>query len=202
MKNKLKLIEKKKIKTMKVIFAQGNPGEEYSQTRHNIGFYILDSFVGNLKLKWVNKPKLQAKLAKTSLNGSEVLFIKPDTFYNQTGSSIQKIINFYKLDQEQDLLVIHDDIDLPFGTIRTRQQGSDAGNKGLKSIINQIGPTFYRIRVGTSNELRSKIDEADFVLRHFTKDEQDKLVADIIPHSIELIKQFTEDNLKIDSQKL
>lgn len=187
---------------MKIIVAQGNPGFKYRKTRHNVGFGILDSLNKTLGLKWVNKPKFNAKLAEASINGSEVVFIKPETFYNQTGQTVKKFIDYYKLEPSQDLLVIHDDIDLPFGTIRIRQNGSDGGNKGLKSIISQIGPDFSRVRVGTSNQLRSQLDEASFVLLNFEKSESEKLKKDISPYVFNLIEQFCEDRLTIDSVKL
>jgi PTH1 family peptidyl-tRNA hydrolase len=111
---------------MKIIFAQGNPEPDYANTRHNIGFTVLNELSEQLKLKWNGSSKFHAQIAEASISGEKVLLVKPTTFYNDTGASIRKIVDFYKLDPSHELLVIHDDLALAFGVIRIRSEGSDA----------------------------------------------------------------------------
>lgn len=160
---------------MKIIIAQGNPGPDYKTTRHNIGFLIVDSFAEKHETSFKNKPKFHAEIAELTVDGEKVLLVKPVTFYNETGRSVRALVDFYKADTANDLLVIHDDLALPFGTIRTRQQGSDAGNNGIKSINAAVGENYHRIRIGILNDLRDRMPDADFVLSHFTSEEQTTL---------------------------
>jgi PTH1 family peptidyl-tRNA hydrolase len=162
---------------MKVIFAQGNPGNEFASTRHNVGFYIIDRFAGLQGATFAPKPKFHAEIADTAINGEKVLLIKPTTYYNETGRSARALVDFYKLDPSSDLLVIHDDLALPFGVIRTRPSGSDAGNNGIKSLNAHLGERYGRIRVGIYNDLRDRIPDADFVLGKFTSEETERLPA-------------------------
>src|SRR4051812_44656762 len=119
---------------MKVIFAQGNPGNEYTTTRHNVGFFMLDRYARDNGGEFIKKAKFHADIAELSINSEKVLIVKPTTFYNDTGQSARLLIDFYKLDPSTDFLVIHDDLALPLGTVRTRDKGSDAGNNGIKSL--------------------------------------------------------------------
>lgn len=156
---------------MKIIFAQGNPGTKYAQSRHNTGFFLLDSYASSRGLIWIAKKKFNADIIETTVEGEKVLLVKPTTFYNDTGLSARLLIDFYSIEPSEDLIVIHDDLALPLGTIRTRKQGSDAGNNGIKSINQHIGQDYSRIRVGIWNELRDRMDDVAFVLGNFSKDE-------------------------------
>jgi len=187
---------------MKIILAQGNPGTDYTQTRHNIGFSVIDSLALKYEAEWINKPKFQAYLTQINIDGEKVLLVKPNTFYNETGASARKLIDFYKLAPATDLLVIHDDLALPFSTIRVRNQGSDAGNNGIKSINSHLDENYTRIRIGIDNEFREKAGDTDFVLANFRNGESRQIKKSIIPQSIELIEQFCSNNLKITSHKL
>lgn len=188
---------------MKVIFAQGNPEPDYANTRHNIGFTILNEIAEKLELKWANSAKFSANLAETTVSGEKVLFIKPTTFYNETGASIRKIVDFYKLDPITNLLIVHDDLALPFGTIRVREQGSDGGNNGIKSINTHLDLNYSRIRIGTNSEMRVKMNnDADFVTSKFSADEKELLAEKIIPQAIELINKFCAGDLEITSHKI
>lgn len=185
---------------MKIIFAQGNPDTKYDGTRHNIGFYLVDAFVHSHGDTWVDKSKFSAKVSELTIDGEKVLFVKPSTYYNETGQSARAIIDFYKLDPSTDMLVIHDELALPFGTIRIRSRGSDAGNNGIKSLNAHIGEEYYRIRVGVSNDHRSS-DDAAFVLERFNSEEADHLEA--ISKSVnDLINQFIVDTLEHSSSSL
>ena len=133
---------------MKVILAQGNPGAEYARTRHNAGFIVLNAIADVSGASWKSANKFNADTAEITLEGEKVLLVKPSTFYNETGRTARAIADFYKLTPAKDMLVLHDEIALPFGAIRVRQRGSDAGNNGIKSLNAHLGPEYWRIRIG------------------------------------------------------
>ena len=187
---------------MKLIFAQGNPEPDYALSRHNVGFLVLNTLASKLGAQWSEKPKFAAFVAETTLAGEKVLLVKPTTYYNETGVSARKLIDFYKLDPMADLLVIHDDLALPFGTLRVREKGSDAGNNGIKSLNAHVGTTYARIRIGTWNERRDHMDDAAFVLARFTPEESNQLKENIAPYTIELIEAFCQGALKVTSHSL
>lgn len=184
---------------MKIIFAQGNPEIKYSQTRHNIGFSLTDAFAADHDTTFQEKTKFFAFIAETSINGEKVLLVKPTTYYNETGRSARALVDFYKIDPQTDLLVVHDDLALPFGTLRTREKGSDAGNNGIKSLNAHIGPAYARLRVGIDNDLRDKIPDADFVLSKFINDEAKMIDSVVEPKVLELIELFIRDDFTISS---
>jgi PTH1 family peptidyl-tRNA hydrolase len=187
---------------MKVIFAQGNPGSQYKNTRHNVGFLVVDTLAAQHRADFIKKPKFHAEIAEVNIADEKVLLVKPSTFYNETGQAARLITDFYKLSAKDDFLVIHDDLALPLGTIRVREKGSDAGNNGIKSLNAHLGTSYSRIRVGIYNELRDRVHDADFVLSGFTKVEADTLASIITPKVIELIDAFCADNLATTSHKL
>lgn len=187
---------------MKIIFAQGNPGQQYDRTRHNIGFYVIDQFAKKHDLKWSDKPKFNCQTTDVTVKGEKLILVKPTTFYNETGVCARKLVDFYNLNTAEDLLVIHDDLALPLGTIRTRPQGSDAGNNGIKSLNSHLGPDYHRIRIGVWNELRDQMDDADFVIGKFSKDEQEQLENDITPHVIRQIEEFGQGPLNPTSHRI
>ena len=158
---------------MKLIVGLGNPGDKYNFTRHNLGFLVLDFYLKVNKINWNAKPRFGAIYTKDG----DTIFIKPQEFYNLSGQSVAKFMNYYKI-TANDVLVICDDFNLEFGKIRYRKSGSAGGNNGLKSVIEQLKTEdFARIRVGTGNtELRKKIGDTEFVLSKFTSDEKAKLV--------------------------
>ncbi len=160
---------------MKIIFAQGNPGAQYEKTRHNIGYILADLLAKKWGIQFSPKSKFHADIAETTRMGEKLLIVKPTTFYNDTGISARSLMDFYKLDPSSDFLVIHDDLTLPFGTLRTREQGRDAGNNGIKSLNAHIGERHKRIRVGVYNPLRDRMHDADFVLGNFSQEEQNAL---------------------------
>lgn len=180
---------------MKIIFAQGNPGAQYTYTRHNVGFLAVDVLAKKWGIEFANKPKFHADIAETNVNGEKILLVKPTTFYNETGQSARAILDFYKADPAQDFLVIHDDLALPFGTIRTREKGSDAGNNGVKSLNAHIGQQHKRIRVGIYNDLRERMHDADFVLSQFSADEKSALPA-IFEQTERFVDAFLNNNFQ------
>jgi PTH1 family peptidyl-tRNA hydrolase len=186
---------------MKLIFAQGNPGREYENSRHNVGFMTIDTFAAGQRAEFINKPKFNAEIAELSIAGDKVLLVKPTTFYNETGIAARKLTYFYKIIPSEDLLVIHDDLALPFGTIRVRKKGSDAGNNGIKSFNTHIGQEYARLRVGIGTENRTN-DDASFVLSNFNSTEGNMLKEKIIPKLNELINDFLAGKLEYTSHAL
>jgi PTH1 family peptidyl-tRNA hydrolase len=160
---------------MKLIFAQGNPGKEYASTRHNVGFFLIDQYAHQYGGEFNLKTKFHAEIAEMTVEGEKVILAKPTTFYNETGRAARALVDFYKLNPAEDFLVIHDDLALPFGTIRTREKGSPAGNNGVKSLSATFGEDYKRLRIGIYNPLRDRIHDADFVLARFTEREKDTL---------------------------
>jgi len=184
---------------MKIIFAQGNPGKQYERTRHNIGFIILDALAEKENGTWRTDAKFKADIADVIINGEKTLLVKPRSFYNETGQVARSIIDFYKLEPSDDFLAIHDELALPFGTIRIREKGSDAGNNGIKSLNTHLGPDYMRIRVGVWNEMRDRMDDAAFVLSVFTSDEASALISTVTPTTIDLIHNFVRGTLQVTS---
>lgn len=133
---------------MKLIVGLGNPGTEYAKTRHNLGWISLDRVGEKAAATWTHKPKFTADVAEFNTNGEKVLLAKPTTYYNLSGQAIRKIKDFYHI-EDSDILVVHDEMALPVGSLRTRQGGSDAGNNGIKSLVEHIGPDFARLRIGS-----------------------------------------------------
>ena len=154
---------------MKLIVGFGNPGNEYNFTRHNFGFLALDFYFKTHNLSWASHEKFSAIYQKVD----DIVFLKPQTFYNNIGDSVLAWAKFYKV-SPKDILVVCDDFNLPFGTIRRRESGSAGGNNGLKSVISALKTEdFPRLRLGTGNdELRQKVGDIDFVLSKFTPEEK------------------------------
>lgn len=187
---------------MKLIFAQGNPEERYAPTRHNVGWQVLDVLAKQENAPWKLDKKHNAFIATTVKSGEKVLFVKPLSYYNETGRVARSLVHFYKCSAAEDLLVIHDDLALPFGTIRTREQGSDAGNNGVKSLNAHLGQDYSRIRIGVWNEHKAHMNDADFVLSSFSQTEQAALTTSIIPAVVAFTDAFIENRLAAQSISL
>ncbi len=158
-----------------LIVGLGNIGKEFDGTRHNIGFFSVDALVKDQGFpEWIVKRDLKCHFTDQNLGDTRVILIKPTTLMNNSGQAVQAVQHFYKITNSQ-TLVVHDELDINFGQIRTRVGGSDAGNNGIKSLIQHIGEDFRRVRIGIKNDLLQKQDSADFVLAKFNKDEQAKL---------------------------
>lgn len=187
---------------MKIILAQGNPGPAYIGTRHNIGWQILDDIASKLTISFRVQTKFFAEIAEATINGEKVLFVKPTTFYNETGRTARALVDFYKLTAPEDIVVIHDDLSLPFGTLRIREKGSDAGNNGIKSITSHIGEYYWRIRVGVWHELRDQTDDVAFVLGKFDRISSQHINDTISPAVWSYIERFCDGTLAVHSQSL
>jgi len=184
---------------MKLIFAQGNPGAQYARTRHNVGFMVLDTLADTESASWQASTKFNATLAELHLEGEKVLLVKPSSFYNETGQVARALVDFYKLDPATDVLAIHDELALPFGTIRIREKGSDAGNNGIKSLNAHLGQNYWRIRVGIWDELRNRMNDADFVLSAFSAQESEALQTLIPKIILPIVKDFLTGSIKSTS---
>lgn len=171
---------------MTLIVGLGNVGKAFEGTRHNCGFIALDAYrQANNFPDWQEKPKFKAYISEDFVAGKKVILAKPTTLYNLSGETVRALKDFYKL-ADSDITVIHDELDLPFGTIREKQGGGTAGNNGLKSITSQIGQEFRRLRVGIKNNQLEKVDPADFVLAKFSATEK-KQLHDIIKAVLEIL---------------
>lgn len=158
-----------------VIVGLGNIGAKYHNTRHNIGFLCVDSFAQAHEFPgWTEKKDFNCYITTANLGESRVILCKPTTFMNKSGEAVKKLLHFYKLSVD-DLTVVHDELDIPFGQIRTRRGGSAAGHNGIKSLIDHIGPDFQRIRIGIEGGKPDKMDASDFVLANFTETESSQL---------------------------
>ncbi len=179
---------------MKLIIGLGNPGEKYAKTRHNVGFMVVDQFAEEQGLTWKEKSKLGAFIAE----GDGYVLAKPTTFMNESGRAVAALKQFYKTDE---ILVIADDIDRDFGSIRTRVGGGHGGNNGLDSIIGSIGDDFARLRVAVQNEHRTRENAADFVLSNFTAEES-KVLSEIIELASDEIDNFLADSFEDKSSSI
>lgn len=160
---------------MKVIFAQGNPGADYTTTRHNVGWRFLNAYAQKNEVQFAPKTKFKADIAEIAVAGEKCLLVKPTTFYNDTGFAARALADFYKLTPE-DFLIVHDELALPLGTLRTRFGGSDAGNNGIKSLNAHLGEETARLRIGIFDAAIPRTALAS-VLGKFTPEESKLLEA-------------------------
>lgn len=158
--------------TTVLLVGLGNPGKEYDGTRHNIGFAAIDHFAKvNDFPAWIDKKDLKCHFSAQTIGDTRVILIKPTTFMNLSGEAAQATASFYKIPAEQ-VAAIYDELDIPFGQIRTRVGGSSAGHNGVKSLIQHIGEGFGRVRVGIGPKVPEQMDTADFVLARFSAEQQ------------------------------
>lgn len=159
---------------MHVIVGLGNPGPQYARTRHNIGFLAVERLAERHGLRFATR-RANAELAEGVIRGQRVVLAKPQTFMNLSGRSVVGLKNWYKLDLAASLLVVYDDLDLPFGRLRLRLQGSAGTHNGMRSIVHLTGTTgFPRLRIGIDKP-PPQWDTAAYVLGKFTSEEQDAL---------------------------
>jgi PTH1 family peptidyl-tRNA hydrolase len=154
---------------LKLICGLGNPGNKYKYTRHNVGFLLLDLVSDDEGFSFSKDKKFKGQSYKGKLEGEDTLFMKPETFMNLSGDSILPSVSFFKLKVE-DVIVIHDDVDLPFGTVKVKLGGGTAGHNGLKHIVSRIGNNFIRIRLGVGRPT-PPLETADYVLQNFSREE-------------------------------
>ena len=176
---------------MKVIVGLGNPGKKYDNTRHNIGFEALD-YIADKEGININTGKYKALIGTGYMGGEKVLLVKPQTYMNLSGESVADVVNFYKIDPEEDMIVIFDDISLEPGRIRIRKKGSAGGHNGIKNIIAMTGTSgFKRIKVGVGEKPQGW-DLADHVLGRFS-DEDRQNVKEAIKNAMDAAVLIMQD---------
>ena len=177
-----------------LIVGLGNPGREYRENRHNIGFLLADRLALNLKARFT---RLQAKalVASTIYQERKIILAKPQTFMNLSGQSVQGLIHFYKLPLTN-ILIAHDDLDLPPGTIRIRPDGGSAGQKGMSSILERLGTDeFPRLRLGVGRP-PGQMQAPDYVLQDFTTGER-TLISETLDRAVEAALVFVTEGLEV-----
>lgn len=178
---------------MYLIVGLGNIGEKYQYTRHNIGFLVVDEMTKRLNTTNINNPNFKSSLQKSANN----LFSKPNTYMNNSGIAVNAIKDYYKIDLEN-IIIIHDDIELPFGALRFKVGGGNAGHNGLKSLDSHITKDYLRVRVGVGKPL-NKDEVSNYVLSDFSKKELEELYNKTIPHiikAIDALKELSLDEVK------
>jgi len=191
---------------MILIIGLGNPGEKYKNTRHNLGFRIVDEFrEKNNFPEFKLSKKFNVLLSENIFDGKKIIIAKPQTFMNESGKAVKTIFNFqfsifnkFSINQfpNKNLIVLHDDIDLPLGKIRIVKNRGAAGHKGVESIIREIGTKdFIRFRIGIQPQ-KTKLKNAEkFVLQKFKKDEE-KIIKEIVKKTIEAVELFLKKGLE------
>jgi len=170
---------------MYIIVGLGNPKTEYKNTRHNVGFDVIDALADKYGIK-MDQKKHRAVCGKGIIEGQKVILAQPQTFMNLSGLSVMDLVNFYKADPKTELIIIYDDIDLSLGQIRIRKQGTAGGHNGMKSVIGAVNTTeFTRIRMGVGAKPKD-FDLADYVLGHFTNAER-KVVDEAVGMAVDAI---------------
>lgn len=178
---------------MYVIAGLGNPGKQYEQTHHNMGFITIDYLAEKLGIS-VNKIKFKALTAETVYNGQKIVLLKPQTYMNLSGESIREIVQFYKLPPEN-LIVIYDDIDLDTGKIRIRAKGSAGTHNGMRNIVFQLQTDeFPRIRIGIRGGMSEKMQLRDFVTGGFTKEEV-PLLEDAVSRAADAVLCYVSEGI-------
>jgi peptidyl-tRNA hydrolase len=178
---------------MFIIAGLGNPGREYENTRHNIGFLVIDDIAKKYQITMLER-KHKAVIGKGYIDGHKVVLVKPLTYMNQSGESIRQATDYYKVDVTTQLVVVSDDISLDVGQLRIRKKGSAGGHNGLKNIILHLGSeNFIRIRMGVSDKPQG-YDLKDYVLGHFT-DKEKKVLEETSGKAAEAIRMILQGDV-------
>jgi PTH1 family peptidyl-tRNA hydrolase len=176
---------------MFLIVGLGNPGKEYEDTRHNIGFKVIDNIAKEYNIE-INRQKFKGTYGEGFINGEKVMLLKPSTYMNLSGESVRAVLDFYNLDSNK-ILIIYDDISLELGTLRIREKGSAGGHNGIKSIIAHLGSdVFSRIKVGVG---QPNVNLVNYVLGKFTKEEM-VVLSQIIDVSTKAAIEIIKNDVK------
>lgn len=183
---------------MKLITGLGNIGDKYLFTRHNVGFMVVDKLAINNNLAFKEDKKLKCLMSKYKVNGEDILLIKPTTFMNLSGEGLIAVMNYYKIDVK-DVLIIYDDISLELGRMRFRKNGSDGGHNGIKSVIKHLGTKdFDRLKIGIGPQ--PPIPSEAFVLQNFSKNQLNELKS-VLNKAVEAIEFYISNNLETAQNK-
>lgn len=181
-----------------LIVGLGNVGKKYDGTRHNIGFSALDELAKRQDFEpWIEKRDQKALITTNTIGDSRVILMKPTTFMNLSGEAVQAVAHFYKIPVGQ-ILVVHDELAIPFGQIRTRIGGSDAGNNGIRSVSQHMREDYGRMRIGVGAE--TPMEASDFVLAKFSKDEKAQLPALLKETTAMLTEYIHGGNLLVETR--
>lgn len=178
---------------MFIIAGLGNPGRQYEGTRHNIGWQVIDELAEKYNIK-ITESKFKGLIGKGIIGSEKVILVKPLTYMNLSGECIGEVVNFYKIDETSELIIVADDISLDVGYIRMRKKGSAGGHNGLKNIIACLGhEEFMRIKMGVGDK-PAGYDLADYVLGHFNKEEE-KIIAESRKTAVLAIETIMSDGI-------
>ena len=178
-----------------LVVGLGNPGSEYKNTRHNVGAMVIDQVVSDLGEKLTHNKKVTSDVCETRLGTKRVVLATLRCYMNESGGPTSSLMNFYKIPVEN-MIVMHDELDLPFGEIRIKQGGGDNGHNGLKSMTSSFnGPDYYRVRLGIGRPMGQQ-DPADFVLKAFSKVEQ-KDLAEFIVRGADVVESLITKGLEV-----
>ena len=184
---------------MYIIVGLGNPGKDYAGTRHNIGFDVIDKLAEKHSISVIEK-KHKAIIGKGYVEGQKVVLVKPQTYMNLSGESVREVIDYYKVDETEELIVISDDISLEPGQLRIRKKGSAGGHNGLKNIILHLGhDEFQRVKMGVGEKPKG-YDLADYVLGHFTGDEK-KIMDNAASEAADAIVMMMQEGADVAMNK-
>ena len=180
---------------MKVIAGLGNPGAEYANTPHSIGFEVVDAVARGIGASWKGSSSFKGELATGLLGGVKVLLVKPQTYMNLSGECVSPVLKYHNATIE-DLLVVSDDIDLPVGRLRIRKGGSAGGHNGLKSVIERTGsPEVVRLRIGVGRDPRSRSNVIGHVLGKFSPEDR-KAMDEVVATAAEAVGAIENENLE------
>lgn len=187
---------------IRLIVGLGNPGREYSQTRHNAGFRWVEALADTMGAGWTKESKFSGHIARARSAAGDVFLLKADTFYNLTGKAVQSLTQFYRIPVEE-ILAVHDELDLPPGGVKLKQGGGTAGNNGLKSIQSQLSDSnFWRLRIGIGHprEFAAKFgadapEVVDYVLRPPAKEEV-PLIDEVFKRSMEVVPHLVAGDME------
>lgn len=182
-----------------LIVGLGNLGKKYEGTRHNIGFDVVDNFAAKNDFPaWIAKKDLKCELTSHSLGNNKIILIKPATYMNLSGEAVQTVQHFYRIDNSK-TLAVHDELDIDFGSIRTRVGGKSAGHNGIKSLISHCGEDFSRVRIGVGPKKPEQIKSEDFVLKKFNKEEQSNLKL-LLQESGSILSEYAYGNGELPAE--
>ncbi len=175
---------------MHIVVGLGNPGREYTGTRHNIGFMVIDELAGRLSVT-ESRRRFRSELGEGSLAGEKVVLVKPQTYMNLSGAAVREVVNWYHSPTD-DILVVLDDLDLPFGSLRLRSTGSAGGHNGLSSVIEQLGSNQVpRLKVGIG---RGRLSATAHVLARFSPEEQREL-GDVVGRAADAVELWVQQGI-------
>ncbi|MBN2015533.1 aminoacyl-tRNA hydrolase [Candidatus Dojkabacteria bacterium] len=159
-----------KVTKRQVIIGLGNPGREYEKTRHNVGFAYINFLLQKYRIKGINEKKLKNSIVYEV--GEDLILVKPQTFMNNSGLSVREVVKWYKVDVENELILVHDDLDIPLGKVKIQEAKSPREHRGVKSVEDHLGSVhFTRIRIGIEHRNGRKIHGEDYVLKEFDEKE-------------------------------